>query len=236
MQINLLVPVLYPMLGAFIVYGIGRKNKKIRDYAADFVVISELVLLLTQFIPYLAAGGEKSSYNQVFSPMVHLGMDGFRAVYASLAAFMWMVSACFSGEYFKHYRNRNRYYLFLLWTLGATVGVFLSADLFTTFLFFEIASFTSYVSVAQDEKRESLKAAETYLAIAVIGGLVMLMGLFLLYNETGTLEISALRTACAKHVGDKKMVAAGVCLFFGFAAKAGAVPLHIWLPKASVPW
>ena len=143
MQINLLVPVLYPMLGAFIVYGIGRKNKKIRDYAADFVVISELVLLLTQFIPYLAAGGEKSSYNQVFSPMVHLGMDGFRAVYASLAAFMWMVSACFSGEYFKHYRNRNRYYLFLLWTLGATVGVFLSADLFTTFLFFEIASFTS---------------------------------------------------------------------------------------------
>lgn len=232
MQINLLVPVLYPMLGALIVYGIGRKNKKMRNCAADFVVITEFVLLLTQFIPYLAAGGEKPSYTQLFSPTVHLGMDGFRALYTTLAAFMWMVSTCFSAEYFKHYRNRNRYYLFLLWTLGATVGVFLSADLFTTFLFFEIASFTSYVWVAQDEKRESLKAAETYLAIAVIGGLVMLMGLFLLYNETGTLEISALRTACAEHVGDKKMVAAGVCLFFGFAAKAGAVPLHVWLPKA----
>lgn len=232
MQINLLVPVLYPILGAFIVYGIGRKNKKIRDYAADFVVISEFALLLTQFIPYLAAGGEKPSYTQVFSSTIHFGMDGFRALYTTLAAFMWMVSACFSGEYFKRYRNRNRYYLFLLWTLGATVGVFLSANLFTTFVFFEIASFTSYVWVAQDEKREALKAAETYLAIAIIGGLVMLMGLFLLYNETGTLEISALRTACAGHVGDKKMVAAGVCLFFGFAAKAGAVPLHVWLPKA----
>ena len=243
MQMNLLVPVLYPILGSFVVYAIGRKNKNIRDYAADFIVISEFVLLLiTSFIPYLLGGGAKEAYELKLTYVaglgLHLTMDGFRALYTTVAAFMWVVSTVFSREYFRHYRNRNRYTMFLLWTLGATMGVFLSADLFTTFLFFEMASFTSYVWVAHEEKREALKAAETYLAIAVIGGLVMLMGLFLLYSLTGTLEIAALQGACASIRGSgvagdsKRLVAAGVCLFFGFAAKAGAAPLHVWLPKA----
>lgn len=237
MEVNLWIPVLYPMLAGLVVYGIGKRNKNIRDYAADFVVASEFVFLfLTQFVPFLAAGGSGASYEQMYSHVGGLGMsltmDGFRALYTTLAAFMWMVSTCFSREYFVHYHNRNRYYMFLLWTLGATMGVFLSADLFTAFVFFEIASFTSYVWVVQDEKKESMRAGETYLAIAVIGGLVMLMGLALLYHETGTLKIMDLQAACAAHFHEKTMVAAGACLFFGFAAKAGAVPLHIWLPKA----
>ena len=89
-----------------------------------------------------------------------------------------------SGEYFSGERCRGRFYLFLLWTLGATMGVFLSADLYTTFVFFEIMSFTSYVWVAQEENGPALRAAATYLAVAVAGGLVMLMGIFLLDRKS----------------------------------------------------
>lgn len=70
---------------------------------------------------------------------------------------MWMMTTILSREYFTHHENRNRFYLFLLMTLGATMGVFLSADLFTTFIFFEIMSFTSYVWVAQEENEPSLR-------------------------------------------------------------------------------
>ena len=110
----------------------------------------------------------------------------------------------------------------------ATVGVFVSADLITTFLFFEIMSFTSYVWVIQDERKESLRAGETYLAIAVIGGLVMLMGLMMLYNLTGTLRIDALNTAIQPYLGTKELYVTGCLILFGFGAKAGAFPLHIW--------
>ena len=118
--------------------------------------------------------------------------------------------------------------MFQLVTLGATEAIFLSADLYTTFVFFEIMSMASYVWVAQDERKESLRAGATYLAVAVIGGLVMLMGLFLLYFQAGTLEISQLHAACE----GKNVYVAAACLFVGFGAKAGAFPLHIWLPKA----
>ena len=130
---------------------------------------------------------------------LHFALDGFRALYSAIAAFMWMMTTLFSGEYFAHYRNRNRYYLFLLITLGATVGVFLSADFYTTFIFFEIMSLASYMWVAHDERKESLRAAGTYLAVAVIGGLVMLMGIFLLYSVTGTLLFEDLKGFLAEY-------------------------------------
>ena len=188
-----------------------------------------------------AAGGQKPIIEipYVCGMGMHFTLDGFRALYGTIAAFMWFMTTLFSKEYFGHYRNRNRYYLFLLLTLGATEGVFFSADFFTTFVFFEIMSFTSYVWVVHDEKPESLRAGATYLAVAVIGGLVMLMGIFLLYDMTGTLNFAEL-SGCYDHyvlttssrIPEKKIWAAGLCLLFGFGAKAGAFPLHIWLPKA----
>lgn len=159
-------------------------------------------------------------------------LDGFRVLYVCVATFMWLMSMTYSTEYMAHYSNKVRYYIFSALTYVATVGVFLSADLITTFLFFEIMSFTSYVWVVQDERKESLRAGETYLAIAVMGGLVMLMGLFMLYSMTGTLTISELHEAVMPFLGTTKLYVTAGLMLFGFGAKAGAFPLHIWLPKA----
>lgn len=168
---------------------------------------------------------------------LHFRLDGFRLVYFLVAVFMWTVSRIFSREYMAHYAQRGRYYFFFWATFLATAGVFLSADLYTTFLFFEIMSFTSYVWVAFDQRKASLRAAETYLAVAVIGGLVLLMGLFLLYDQFGTLEMEALVRLAGPVLsgpaeGRARLYAAGGLLLFGFGAKAGCFPLHIWLPKA----
>ena len=170
---------------------------------------------------------------------LHFKLDSFRILYGSIAAFMWLMSTLFSKEYLSHYKNKGRYYCFTILTFFATEGVFFSADFYTTFIFFEIMSFTSYVWVAFDEKRESLRAAATYLAVAVIGGLVMLMGIFLLYDTVGTLVfdelIGSYEQICILNnsgVLARKLMASGLCMLFGFGAKAGAFPLHIWLPKA----
>lgn len=162
---------------------------------------------------------------------LYLTMDGFRSLYVTLAVFLWTVSTLLSGEYMQKHSHQGRYYFFLLVTLGTVAGMFFSADLFTTFVFFEIMSLTSYVWVAQEETCAALRAAETYLAVAVIGGMVLLMGLFLVYHDTGTLMIDALPGAVSAMAPGRKL-AAGLCMLFGFGAKAGAVPLHIWLPKA----
>lgn len=244
--------VFMPMAAAILCYVAGRFNKTVRDYFADAVTGVTFALSVCLFFLTMSVGtGEAiaglsgaDGKTLVEIPYVcgmglHFTADGFRSLYGMIAAFMWFMSTLFSKEYFAHYRNRNRYYLFLLLTLGATEGVFLSADFYTTFIFFEIMSLTSYVWVAQDEKKDSLRAAATYLAVAVIGGLVMLMGIFLLYDVTGTLFFDDLIGAYTTYgllssqtADSMQLMIAGLCLLFGFGAKAGAFPLHIWLPKA----
>ncbi len=163
------------------------------------------------------------SISEVCGYGLHFSFGGLRTIYVVIAFFMWAVTGIFSLEYMKHYVNKKRYYISFFITFLATVGVFLSADLFTLFIFFEIMSLISYVWVVYDEKKESLRAGETYLAIAVIGGMVMLMGLFLFW-AAGVSDVG---------IGNQGFLyGGGFCLLFGFLAKAGAFPLHIWLPKA----
>lgn len=147
--------VFFPMTAAIVGYLIGRKDKDGRDYFVFVVSAMEVVLFLSIFIITTVNGSVRPEVvlPGICGMGIRFKIDGFRVLYGSIAAFMWFVSAIFSREYFGHYRNRNRYYLFLLLTLGATEGVFLSADFYTTFIFFEMMSFTSYVWVAHDEKR-----------------------------------------------------------------------------------
>ena len=235
---KLILPVLvfFPFLAGILGWLLGKKNKAARDYLVMLFAILECVATLYTAFTCVSFEGSQpflKSYIPGFCGMgLRFELDGFRAIYACIAGLMWMMTILLSREYNKHHKNRNRYYFFMLWTLGATMGVFLSASLYTTFIFFEIMSFTSYVWVAQEENVPSLRAAQTYLAVAVIGGLVMLMGIFILYHELGTLVIDKLPHALALHGFTTRIYVAGACMLFGFGAKAGAFPLHIWLPKA----
>ena len=229
----LLFLVFFPMAAAVCSYLIGRKDKKLRDHAVQIFCLIEFAVAAAA-MGLVVAGKELSAAIPGFCGFgLSFQLDGFRALYALVAGVMWLMTSLLSGDYFAHhYRNRNRYYFFFLLTQGATVGVFLSADLFTTFIFFEIMSFTSYTWVAHDETPGAMRAAETYLAVAIIGGMVMLMGLFLLWNAVGTLTISELYEAAKACPRKGTIWAASICILFGFGAKAGMFPLHIWLPKA----
>lgn len=167
--------------------------------------------------------------------------DGFRVVYALLATLLWVMTLLFSKQYFRGHRNLCRYFVFYFVTFAAVLGVFFAADLVTLFVFFEIMSLASYVWVVQEETEAAVKASKTYLAVAVIGGLAMLMGMFMLQHAFGTLEISAFRGAAEEFLAGKGgnfgnrqtyLYTAAALLTVGFGAKAGVFPFHIWLPKA----
>ena len=227
------VLVLLPMAGALLSYLVGRRNKEARNRFALLVTVAEAVLVALALVR--VCNGEKPFCElPELLGGIRFETDGFRGVYTAVAALMWMMTSLFSAEYLHHYRNRNRYWFFTLLTFGATVGVFLAADLMTAFIFFEIMSFTSWVMVVHDENPAAMRAGQTYLAVAVLGGMVMLMGLFLLSNLTGTLRISELRAACAAVPAERRteLYLAGALILFGYGAKAGMFPLHIWLPKA----
>ncbi len=161
---HIILPLLVflPMIGAVASYLVGRRSKAMRDNVVSFVTLAEAALAVLGI--YWAFQGEVLDFviPDFCGFGLHFRLDGFRALYACVAALMWLMTSLFSREYFAHhYRNRNRYYFFILLTLGATVGVMLSASFYTTFIFFEIMSLGSYPWVAHDEKPAAMRAAET---------------------------------------------------------------------------
>ena len=218
--------VFLPMLAAAAAYPLGQREG--RGINALLYAVSGLELLLALSLLFVPAAAEAPG---ICGTGLHLTGGSLRNVMCVLAAFMWLMTALASPEYFAGARCNARYFAFYFWTLGALMGVFLAADFLTLLIFFEIMSFTSYVWVVQNETPEAIRASETYLFIAVIGGLTMLTGLFLLYNACGTLALAALPEAAAGLTPSLRYTV-GVCLLVGFGAKAGMFPLHIWLPKA----
>ncbi|MCI2057479.1 MAG: sodium:proton antiporter [Oscillibacter sp.] len=226
----MLLAVFLPIAAAWFIYPLRRRDREYRNLYIRIIPGIELAIaLLLALLPRGTA-----SLPEVCGLGLHFATGSFQSMLAVIAAFLWMMTALPCREYFEAYTNSNRFYFYWLLTLGALMGVFLAADLFTLFVFFEMMSFTSWVWVAWPETPKALDAAKTYLAVAVFGGMVLLVGLFVLQHLLGTLRFTEM-AALAKILPEEKrdqLLIGGICCLVGFGAKAGMFPLHIWLPKA----
>ena len=227
----LLAVIALPMLGAPAAYLLGRGQAK--HALTCMAAVSAAVFAILSVILWRTMRGETLAFTwEHFCVMgLSLAADGFRAMYAWIAALMWAVTSVFSFSYFESKHGVPRYAFFTLLTLSAVVGIFLSDQLLTTIVFFEVMSLASYPWVAHEETPEALRAAQTYLWIAVIGGLCLLIGMLLLPLPLLTAKYSA-GVGIAEGTESSRLLLPALLMLVGFGAKAGAFPLHVWLPKA----
>ena len=219
--------ILFPIAAAPVLYALGRTKDRMLDSLAAAAAGLEMLLSLLLLIrpAALVVPG-------ILGSGLTFSSGGFRTVYSLVTSGLWLGTTLFGKQYFRHERmGMAGYWAFVFLTLGAAQGVMLSTDIMTTYVFFEILSLSSFPWVLHERTDEAIRAACTYLAVAVIGGLILFMGLLLLFGEAGTLSYDALPAALAG-TDRNRVIAAGVCILLGFGAKAGMFPLHVWLPKA----
>jgi len=232
MSNNLLwIAVLLPLIGAVFAYALGRRRARYALWGMLAASLATLIPLSVLF--WQAANGQTGTFTSagLCTAGLSLFADGFRALYAWLSALLWVAASVFSFSYFREKeQNIPRFAFFSLITLSAAVGLFLSDQLQTTVLFFEVMSLASYPLVAHNETPEAMRAAQSYLWIAVIGGLCVMMGMLLLPGELLAARYSA--GLDSSGVSAQSLMLPAILMLVGFGAKAGAFPLHVWLPKA----
>ncbi len=227
---NTLVYILIlPLVGTFIGYYIGTKNEMKRDMFNILLTAIELLLVITLF-PAIKDQAIEYMVPNVMGTGLHLKVDMLRYAMLFISALAWFLTTMYSTQYLIKKKKRNRYYFFFMLTYAMTIGVFMSENIINLFTFFEGMSLTSYVLVIHDEDKYSHDAGRSYLAMAIAGGLVMLFGIFLAFDYTGTLDIGDMGKIMPT-LGDIKYVIA-LLIMFGFMIKASVFPLHTWLPKA----
>ena len=233
------VLVLLPVLGGLVCWFSGTAGEKrgdarllqLRD-GTGWLVPTAILLLVV----FLLINGFEDEIRFAFPGVCGLGLgftlDGLRWILCLMGASLWFGSAVFGQEYLGHAGHKSRYWLWYLVTEGATLGVFLAADFYTLLVCFEVMSVASWTLVAHEETPGAMHAADSYLAFAVIGGLVTLMGLFLLQDMFGTVNIARLAELAPACENRRRLYIAGALTAFGFCAKCGMWPLHTWLPAA----
>ncbi len=224
-----LLAVALPWIGGIIIWVAG---KRLNNYSSCITVIISLGILLGSACihPLVYAGNWSGEIKRFFMGEMLLTITPLGYVFIILTALVWFAASILAIPYMRDSHNKGRFYCFFLLTLGATLGVFISGDMITLFTFFEIMSFTSFVLVVHEQHKEAIEAGKLYIYMSVFGGLLILMGLFMLQHRAGTLEIQELYNILSGMGNERYSIYLLITL--GFSVKAGMLPFHIWLPEA----
>ncbi|MBF8193766.1 NADH-quinone oxidoreductase subunit M [Nonomuraea sp. K274] len=166
----------------------------------------------------------------------HLGVDGISLPLVALTAlltFLCFVYLCW-GERRAHGQfTRPRALVFTLLVLEVgMIGTFLALDLLLFFVFFEIVLIPMYflIGIWGGEGRRA--ASIKFILYTLLGSVVMLLGLLLIWAQTGTLDIEALSASHGAGMSRSVQILAFVAIGIGLAVKTPMWPLHTWLPDA----
>ena len=117
-------------------------------------------------------------------------------------------------------------------TLAAGVVLaFLTGDLFTLFVAFEIMLTASYVLITHRADPKQIRATMTYVVVGLVASGLFLVSIGLLYAATGTVNLADLSLRLAD-IDPSVRTAVGWLLFMVFGIKAAIFPLFFWLPDS----
>jgi NADH-quinone oxidoreductase subunit M len=158
----------------------------------------------------------------------HLALDGISltlVLVTGLAAtsavlFSWNVS-----------ERANEFFFWLLLVVTGSYGVFLSADLFLLFLFYELVIVPKYFLIAIFGSTNKEYGAMKLTLYSFFGGALVFLGVIAAYVAGGSFDLNQLSQF---QFSPQLQSWAFPVLFLGFAVLAGIWPLHTWAPTGHV--
>ncbi len=116
--------------------------------------------------------------------------------------------------------------------IGSMLLVVTAGNALLFLLAWEIMAVTSYFLVVfERHESQNVKAGMLYLLISQLGAAFLFAAFLLLYRFTGSWDFEVIRATAGTMPFLFQNVVLGLALV-GLAAKAGVIPLHIWLPEA----
>jgi len=130
-------------------------------------------------------------------------------------------------------KNKHRlFYVLYLLSLTGMLGIVATGDAFNVFVFLEISSLSAYALIAMGKEKQALWASFQYLIMGTIGATFMLIGIGLMYQMTGTLNMADLSQRLPEVAQTRTVFTAFAFVIVGICLKLALFPLHLWLPNA----
>ncbi|MCC7285512.1 MAG: hydrogenase 4 subunit B [Burkholderiaceae bacterium] len=162
----------------------------------------------------------------------HLRLDALSAFFLLVIGATAAGVSVFAAGYFRHGEGTPpglmclQYHLFL----ASMAGVVLADDAYAFMVMWETMALSSFFLVTSNHRvAEIRRAGYLYLLVAHVGAIGILLCFGVLQANTGDYSFANMR---AQNLSPLWASIAFALALFGFGAKAGLLPLHIWLPEA----
>jgi formate hydrogenlyase subunit 3/multisubunit Na+/H+ antiporter MnhD subunit len=154
-----------------------------------------------------------------------LGIDPTGRLFLMFTSVLWFLSGLYAQGYLASDNRRGRFFIFFQLSMAGNFGLILSQDVVSFYVFFALMSFASYGLVVHTGDAAALRAGRVYIYLVVVGELLIFTAFLLLANSADSLLLADFRNTRPEDI-------TVVLLLVGFGIKAGALPLHVWLPLA----
>lgn len=230
-----LLALLTPLFGSFLILLFGERRRNLRE--GTTLVISSLTLLWAFLMLEALNEGHilKKDLFELFPGLwFSFRADPFGMVFLLLSTSLWLIISIYSIGYMRSLNEHAQtrfFFCFSLAILGA-IGVALSSNLASLFVFYEILTVSTFFLVAHEESPEALRAGRKYLVYLLSGASLGLFGIVYLWARYGNL--SFLEGGFIGEVKDWALTFVFLVTFLGFGTKAALMPFHEWLPSAMI--
>jgi multicomponent Na+:H+ antiporter subunit D len=228
-QVSIVLPAALLIGGAFLVYLLARAlrlSNRAESMLTVIVLAGVLISLLETFIRLPALLGDPgASFGLPSLGGILLKPSAVGVFVLILSTALSILVMIYSGEYLKNDPRYLLYYPLLLLTQVGLFGIFMSKDLFNLFLLTELTTVAASALIAFRFHQEiAIKAGFKYLIMSSLGTMIMLLGIYFVYQSAGSLRLVALLES-----PDRFTRIGAACFMVGFSLKAGVVPLHTWV-------
>ena len=154
----------------------------------------------------------------------HLAIDGVSLTMILVTGISAVSTVLFSWDV-EH--RQNEFFFWLLLVVAGCYGVFISANLFLLFVFYELVIVPKYFLIAIFGSKNKEYGAMKLTLYSFFGGMFVFIGILVAYVTAGSLDLNQLAQF---QFSPQLQWWAFPVLFLGFALLAGIWPLHTWAP------
>jgi len=233
MQFPILSLILWlPILGILLIFFINRKNEQAIKILSLLTILIDFALslyLLFNF-DYSAPAFqfvEKRPWLPFINSNYFLGVDGISILFVPLATLTTLLCILISWHSIKE--KVKEFYLALLFTNIAMVGVFIALDLLLFYVFWEAILIPMYLIIGIWGGPRRIYSTIKFFLYTFFGSVFLLIAILYIYNSYGTFDYQYLLGRSYSFEVEKLLFLA---FLIAFAIKVPMWPVHTWLPDA----
>jgi NADH-quinone oxidoreductase subunit M len=226
--------VFLPLLGVAICALLPKDRPELARWVALAITAADLALAVVMIVRFDPAGGMQFVERVPWVPQAGityaLGVDGISMPLVALSALLTFLAVVAS---WKIEKTPKFYFAMMLLLQVGMNGVFSALDFVLFYVFWELVLVPMYFLIAQWGGPRREYAAIKFFLYTLLGSVFMLVGIIVLYLQTGSFDLVALAEAGPKLAANVQWWLF-LAFFLGFAVKVPIFPLHTWLPDAHV--